>query len=222
MKSIHFNDYAAFIGIDWADRKHDICLQCAGSGQREFNQIQHTPQAIDAWVNTLQKRFGQQPVAVCFELRKGPLIYALSKYPRLVLFPLNPASVAKYRETFTPSHAKDDPSDAALQCDLLQRHFNRFKPLMPDSPKMQALQQLVEYRRRCVGERVRISNRLSSALKNYYPQVLDWFQDRGTVVLLYVATNFSLIFMPVIMYCFTKSNKFGVYCLEPKRVSNST
>ena len=182
MKSIHFNDYAAFVGIDWADCKHDICLQPADSDQREFDQIQHTPQAIDTWVNTLHKRFGQHPVAVCCELRKGPLIYALSKYPQLVLFPLNPASVAKYRETFTPSHAKDDPSDAALQCDLLQRHFNRFKPLMPDSPKMQALQQLVEYRRKCVGERVRISNRLGSALKNYYPQVLDWFQDKGTVV----------------------------------------
>jgi hypothetical protein len=24
-------EYAAFVGIDWADRKHDICLQVAGS-----------------------------------------------------------------------------------------------------------------------------------------------------------------------------------------------
>ncbi len=182
MKSIHFDEYAAFVGIDWANSKHDICLQSAGSDQREPSQIQHTPQAISAWVKTLQQRFGHQPIAVCCELRKGPLLYALTKYPQLVLFPLNPASVAKYREAFTPSHAKDDPSDAELQCDLLQRHFNRFRPLMPDSPKMQALQQLVEYRRTCVGERVCISNRLSSALKNYYPQVLDWFQDKGTVV----------------------------------------
>lgn len=182
MKSIHFNNFAAFVGIDWADRKHDICMQCAGRDQREASQIQHTPQAISAWVKMLQRRFGHQPIAVACELSKGPLIYALAKYPQLILFPLNPASVAKYREAFTPSHAKDDPSDAELQCDLLQRHFSRFKPLLPDSPKMQALQQLVEYRRKCVGERVRISNRLSSALKNYYPQVLDWFQSKGTAV----------------------------------------
>lgn len=182
MKSIHFDDYAAFIGIDWADRKHDICLQSAGTDEREFSQIQHTPAAIAAWVKTLQRRFGRQPIAVCCELRKGPLVYALAKYPQLVLFPLNPASVANYREAFAPSHAKDDPSDAELQVDFLQRHFERFSPLLPDSPNMRALQQLVEYRRKCVGERVRISNRLSSALKNYYPQPLGMFQHRDTVV----------------------------------------
>ena len=34
----HFCDhqYTAFIGIDWADTKHDICLQAADSDQREF------------------------------------------------------------------------------------------------------------------------------------------------------------------------------------------
>ena len=78
MKSIHFNNFAAFVGIDWADRKHDICMQCAGHDQREASQIQHTPQAISAWVKMLQQRFRQQPIAVCCELSKGPLIYALA------------------------------------------------------------------------------------------------------------------------------------------------
>ncbi len=37
---------------------------------------------------------------------------------------------------------------------------------------MRALQQLVASRRRLVGDKGRITNRLTSALKNYYPQAL--------------------------------------------------
>jgi hypothetical protein len=33
-----------------------------------------------------------------------------------------------------------------------------------------------------VGEKVRLTNRITAALKNYYPQVLDWFEDKDTQV----------------------------------------
>jgi len=33
-----------------------------------------------------------------------------------------------------------------------------------------------------VGEKVRLTNRIIAALKNYYPQVLDWFEDKDTRV----------------------------------------
>ena len=45
---------------------------------------------------------------------------------------------------------------------------------------MRALAQLVESRRRLVGDKVRLTNRLTSALKNYFPQVLQWFDDKDT------------------------------------------
>ena len=62
MKSIHFDNFAAFVGIDWADRKHDICLQCAGRDEREASQIQHTPQAISAWVQNATRSDSSDPV----------------------------------------------------------------------------------------------------------------------------------------------------------------
>ncbi len=80
MKSFLQSDFAAFVGIDWADRKHDICCQPTG-GKRELLQIQHTPQAIDAWAQSLLERFAGEPVAVCLELTKRPLVYVLMKYP---------------------------------------------------------------------------------------------------------------------------------------------
>jgi len=47
---------------------------------------------------------------------------------------------------------------------------------------VRALRQWVESRRMLVGEKVRLTNRMIAALKNYYPQVLDWFEDKDTQV----------------------------------------
>jgi transposase len=175
-------EFAAFIGIDWADAKHDVCLQAVGSDTREFSRLEHKPEAIDAWAQAVQQRFAGRPVAVCLELNKGPLVYALRQYAFLILFPVNPLTLAKYREAFTPSHAKDDPTDAELQLELLLKHRDKLKPLKPQSPAMRALEQLVEHRRRLVGDKVRLTNRLTSALKNYFPHVLQWFHDKDTTI----------------------------------------
>src|SRR3989442_7668386 len=173
--------FAAFVGIDWADAKHDVCLQAAGSTKRECFQLEHTPEAIDAWVTTLRTRFNGHPVAVCLELDKGPLVSALRKYDFLILFPLNPLTLAQYREAFTPSRAKDDPTDAELQLELLLTHRDKLRPLNPQSPTMRALAQLVEHRRRVVGDKVRLTNLLTSTLKNYFPHALQWIQDKDTL-----------------------------------------
>src|SRR5262245_15788559 len=182
MTHVSHEAFAAFVGLDWADAQHDGCLQPAGSATRECFQLEHTPEAIDAWVTTLRTRFNGQPIAICLELDKGPLGSALRKYDFLVLFPINPLMLARYREACTPSRAKDDPTDAELQLDLLLTQRDTLHPLTPQSPTMRALAQLVEHRRRVVGDKVRITKRLTSTLKNYFPQVLHWLQDKDTPI----------------------------------------
>jgi transposase len=171
--------FTAFIGMDWADTKHDVCIQAAGEEQREFSCIEHKVEAIDAWAQSLYRRFGG-PIAVALELSKGPLVYALQKYGFFVIFPVNPSTLAKYREAFTPSRAKDDPTDAELALDLILRHADRFTPLKPQSVEMRTLVSLVEQRRGLVNDRVRITNRLRNTLKQYYPQALEWFDRIDT------------------------------------------
>ena len=96
----HADDFAAFVGLDWANAKHDICLQTADADSREFHILQHKPEAIDEWVRTLRQRFQGKPIAIALELDKGPIVAALQKYDGLVLFPINPLTLARYREAF--------------------------------------------------------------------------------------------------------------------------
>lgn len=182
MNSSTQTEYAAFVGIDWADRNHDVCLQPAGCQQREFSVLPHRPETIAQWAQTLRRRFEGRPVAICLELAKGPLVHALQQYDFLVLFPVNPTTLAKYREAFCLSRAKDDPTDAQLALELLMTHRDKLTALYPQSAAMRTLQRLVEQRRVLVDEKTRITNRLGDALKQYFPQALEWFKDKDTVV----------------------------------------
>ncbi len=181
MNTLASFEFTAYIGIDWSDTKHDICIQPAGGSEREFDRIAHRPKDIEQWAYAMHQRFGG-PIAVVLELSKGPLVSALQCYDFFVLFPINPSMLAKYREAFKPSRAKDDPTDAELAVDLVLRHPERFRPLQPQSSEMRTLAHLVEKRRRLVEDRRRFANRLISALKAYFPQAVEWFSHKETFV----------------------------------------
>lgn len=61
--------------------------------------------------------------------------------------------------------------------DLLVRHRDRLRPLHPDTPQTRQLQFLTEQRRQWVNDRTSLGHRLTAALKLYYPQVLNWFEE---------------------------------------------
>jgi hypothetical protein len=182
MKRESHEECAALVGLDWADATHDVCFHATGTERRECLRLEHRPEASDAWVQTLRTRFNGPPVAVCLELNKGPIVSALRPYDCLVLFPVHPLTLAKYREAFTPSRATDDPPDAALQVELLLTHRDKLTPLTPQSPTMRALAPRGAHRRRVVGDTVRLTHRLTSALKHSFPHVLQWFPDKETVL----------------------------------------
>jgi hypothetical protein len=96
------------VGIDWADQKHAWCLQAAGSQQRESGELEHTPEAVEAWVGQLCQRFSNRPIAVAVEQSRGVLVFMLANEP-LHLFPVPSTMAANMREALYPSGAKDDP-----------------------------------------------------------------------------------------------------------------
>ena len=95
-------------------------IQDLATNKRELSVIEHKPKNIDTWANNLKKRFGG-PIAA--ELSKGPIIYALLKYDFIVIIPVNPTTLAKYRTAFKPSGAKDDSTGAELALELYQSAY---------------------------------------------------------------------------------------------------
>jgi transposase len=170
-------EWAAFVAIDWADKKHYWKLVAAGSQKPEQGELDNTPEAVAVWAAGLNVRFGGRPIAVCLEQSRGSLVYMLLKFPQLVLFPVHPRMAASMREAFHPSGAKGDPSDTALLLTILLRHRDQLRRLKPDTAETRLLQRLAEQRRLMVNEKTRHSNRLTACLKLYFPQILKWFDD---------------------------------------------
>lgn len=172
-------DFSVYVGIDWANDKHDLCIQQANSDTRKFKIIKHSANTINDWIISLHKQYKGQ-IAVAVELSKGPIVYALQKYKFVTIHPVNPSMLAQYRKAFSPSGAKDDPTDAELALDLMLNYPKKIKALKMESEPVRKLTYLVEQRRRLVEDRRRFSNRLINTLKQYYPHLLDWFSHRGS------------------------------------------
>ena len=175
-------EFAALVGIDWADQKHAWALHSCNTSEVEGGELEHTPEAVEGWAAELARRFGGRSIAVALEQSRGALLFMLTKYAHLVLFPVHPTTLAKYRQSFRPSGAKSDPSDAGLLVDLLKRHREKLRRLNPDTEQTRTLQFLVEARRKFVSDKTRYSNRLTAHLKLYFPQVLDWFGEVSSTI----------------------------------------
>jgi hypothetical protein len=101
------NEFAAFVAVDWADQKHAWMIRIGESGERRGGTIDHTPEAVDVWAAELRLQFGGQPVAVAVEQSRGSLVFMLSKYEHLVVFPVHPTTLANYRKSFPAIRGKE-------------------------------------------------------------------------------------------------------------------
>ncbi len=167
------NHYAAFIATDWADKQHVFSLQVAGQSKKETGTLEQKPEVIGPWVAKLRERFGGRPIAVAVEQSRGALIHALLSYDFLVIYPLHPTTVAKFREAFKSSGAKSDPLDTDQILQILTKHLELLKPLKPDTAQTRLVARLVEDRRKTVDLRTSHIEAEGASLKEYFPQALE-------------------------------------------------
>jgi transposase len=88
------------------------------------------------------------------------------------IYPINPQAFAHFRKAFAVSGAKDDSTDAQLMWDYLLNHRDRLRVWTPEDVDTRMLGLLVEDRRKMLDLRTKLSNKLTAALKGYFPQAL--------------------------------------------------
>lgn len=169
-----------WLAIDWADRQHLVAYQGADwpeNKKRIIKSIKHNSRVICEFVLQLRREFPNGVIAIVIEQSRGGLIHALMAYDCFVFYRVNPKAFSKYRESFRGSGAKDDPSDADLLLDYVMKHPERFSPWIPEEQSSRKLRNMVEARRKLVNKRGSLTNQITSQLKNYFPEVLDWVGD---------------------------------------------
>jgi transposase len=165
--------FAAFVGLDWGDEKHALSLCAADSTTVERSTLAQTPEALAAWANALRVQFPNGKIAVCLEQARGALLSALLEFEHVVAYPVNPKSLARFREALYPSRSKNDPLDADLLLDLILKHRERLRPWVPDTVQTRQLMLATEQRRHFIDQRTALTNQLTSHLKAIFPQAFE-------------------------------------------------
>lgn len=164
----------SFIGIDRSDQTLDIChLNHAGETLVQ-KKISAAPEDLLPWLEELSAALpAEQTIALCIEQPCQNLVNFFSQFDFLTIYLVNPAVIKRYRESLSASRAKDDRRDAlALALFVYERHCS-LEPHLVTDPLAQQIATLVEKRRQLVDIRTSLSNRLTQALKDYYPQALQ-------------------------------------------------
>ena len=71
-------EFAAVIGIDWADRKHVARLRAREGKKIERIDFASKAESVDEWARGLRARFSGEKIAVLLEQSKGGLIFSLT------------------------------------------------------------------------------------------------------------------------------------------------
>lgn len=176
------NEFAAYVGWDWADHEHAVSLREPGETRIETRRLGGKPEDLHGWAAEMLARFGGRKIALAIDAGRGAVIAAFVMYPHIVLFPINPKAAADLRKALCPSGKKDDPIDSEMLLEMVEKHSDRIRPLNPADPQTRELGILSEHRRKLDNDRKREINRLRDALKSYYPQALEILEDLSTAM----------------------------------------
>ena len=172
--SLPTSEFAAYVGLDWGDQKHALAWTAAtGQTAPQTGSLVNSPEVLHTWLQELGRRFEGRPVALAVETSRGPLIHLFGAYPWLTVYPIHPATSARYRSAFKPSGAKDDLPDALLLLELVRDLRYKLRPLQMPEAATRQLAALVELRRDLVDRRTQGLLQLMALLKSYYPQALE-------------------------------------------------
>jgi transposase len=163
------------VGIDWAERHHDVCLMAVDGRVLARERIADGVAGV-ARLHELIAGHASDPaeVVVGIETDRGPWVGALVAAGYQVIA-VNPLAASRYRERHTISGAKSDRGDARMLADLVRTDRHHRRPAMGDSGLAEAVKVLAGGHQQLVWARQRQANILRSALRAFYPAALAAF-----------------------------------------------
>jgi len=166
-----------FVGDDWAEDHHDVYVMDEAGKRLAARRLPEGLAGIRQ-LHELIAKYVQEPheVVVGIETDRGLWVGALTA-AGYQLYAVNPLAVARYRDRHHVSGAKSDASDAKLLADLVRTDRHNHRPIAGDSADAEAIKVLARAHQSLIWERIRHTNRLRNALREYYPAALVAFED---------------------------------------------
>jgi transposase len=164
-----------YLGIDWAEDHHDLCL-LDDAGERLA--AARVPDGVEGLrrLHELVALHAENAdvIVVGIETDRGLLVQGLvaSGY---TVYAINPYAVSRYRDRHTTSGGKSDRGDAKILADLVRTDRHNHRQIAGDSDLAEAVKVLARAHQNLLWARQRHVNQLRSALREFYPAMLEAF-----------------------------------------------
>jgi hypothetical protein len=166
-----------WVGVDWGDKAHTVSVVGPDGRTRAEFGIAHEAAALKALPERLR---GYGPIAgVAVETPRHLLVHVLAEADVRV-YPINPKLSKRWRECKGVAGAKDDRRDAWALADGLRCHHAKLRVFVRETGPARVLSLLCEDESRAIGHRTALVQQMKDALKQYFPGVLEWFDDWTT------------------------------------------
>src|SRR3984885_12181034 len=165
-----------YCGIDWAEDHHDISLIDRDGQLLARRRISDDAAGLAALLDLLAGHGDSAGdlIPVAIETPRGLLVACLRATGRQV-YPINPMSVARYRDRHSVAGRKSDHGDSFVLAGVLRTDMHAHRPLPADTELAQAIAVLARAQQDAVWDRTQAHNRLRSHLREYYPGFLAAF-----------------------------------------------
>lgn len=166
-----------FLGIDWAEAHHDVCLVDREGRVLARRRIADGLSGVGE-LHALLAEHSEAPgqVVVGIETDRGLLVGSLVATGYQV-YAINPLAASRYRERHVTSRAKSDPGDAKVLADLVRTDRHNHRPIVGDSELAASLSVLARAHQSLIWSRQRQVNQLRNALREFYPGALTAFGE---------------------------------------------
>jgi transposase len=172
-----------YCGIDWAEDHHDMAVVDRDGRLLARRRISDDAAGLAQLLGLLAEHGDtpEAPIPVAIETPRGLLVACLRATGRQV-YPINPMSVARYRDRHSVAGRKSDHGDSVVLAGVLRTDMHAHRPLPADTELAQAIAVLARAQQDAVWDRTTAHNRLRSHLREYFPAFLAAFADaRGGI-----------------------------------------
>ena len=166
-----------FVGDDWAEAHHDVCLMDESGDRLAARRLPEGLAGV-ARLHEMVAKHASDPaeVVVGIETDRGLWVGALVGAGYQV-YAINPMAVSRYRDRHRQGGAKSDRGDAKVLADLVRTDRHNHRRVAGDSPEADGIKVLARTHQNLIWARVRHTNQVRNALREYYPAALETFDD---------------------------------------------
>jgi transposase len=164
-----------YLGIDWAEDHHDLCLLDEAGNRLAGARVPDGVEGLRRLHELVAAHADNaESVVVGIETDRGLLVQGLVTTGYTV-YAINPYAASRYRDRHTTSGAKSDRGDAKVLADLVRTDRHNHRRIAGDSDLAEAVKVLARAQQNILWARQRHINQLRSALREFYSAMLEAF-----------------------------------------------